>query len=420
MKKGSVLFLLLFSCLVAVSQDDISFQSETSPHLLVKTGILYPKMKFLDSRGIRSLNSRKNNVSGDRLAIGFGDYLTFENDSAYNYLEFLSDRLGYSLTASSNRYKIRTFFDQAGGRYNVDYELDYASLDFDLFLNILPSDDVWSSLVSAGLSFNYMISGFQELEETVVDLKENKEFSDSHLDLNLGFSIGRKLTRYSRLWLGYLGKLGVEDEESGSNQRYGTTSHGITIGFSIYPNVFERQKINYDKILEENRCSTASLRSELLLLLEKKIATSSVDGDSEFKKFITLDSEGNSPLKKEILECINNVYSAKTVSRFNRKSVLLFQPNKTEYYPVFRESLEDLLELFLSDPPEKIKVIGYADQTGSDDFNLKLSKERAQMILDFLIAGGVNPEVIESEFRGGTSEFGGDVRMSNRRVEILF
>ena len=79
---------------------------------------------------------------------------------------------------------------------------------------------------------------------------------------------------------------------------------------------------------------------------------------------------------------------------------------------------------FLNDHPEyaRIHVDGHADDTGEDDYNLKLSLARAQSVRDLLIRGGVDSKrlVIEAYGEGRPRAPGTDAtaRAENRRVEL--
>ncbi|QNK00413.1 OmpA family protein [Dyella telluris] len=51
---------------------------------------------------------------------------------------------------------------------------------------------------------------------------------------------------------------------------------------------------------------------------------------------------------------------------------------------------------------EVLKVIGYTDRLGSDDYNLKLSMRRAMAVKNYLISQGIPAEAISAEGRGST------------------
>jgi outer membrane protein OmpA-like peptidoglycan-associated protein len=74
--------------------------------------------------------------------------------------------------------------------------------------------------------------------------------------------------------------------------------------------------------------------------------------------------------------------------------------------------------------PEKIHISGYAGRSGTAEHNMKLSKERAQMVQNELLAQGVEVNSVDKRGYGEThlavqTEDG--VRMpENRRVVVSF
>lgn len=71
----------------------------------------------------------------------------------------------------------------------------------------------------------------------------------------------------------------------------------------------------------------------------------------------------------------------------------------------------------------QLKVTGYTDSVGSDAYNLKLSKERAQSVVEYLIASGIPRNQFASVTGAGesspvASNQTPEGRAQNRRTEI--
>ena len=66
----------------------------------------------------------------------------------------------------------------------------------------------------------------------------------------------------------------------------------------------------------------------------------------------------------------------------------------------------------------KIKVVGFADYTGSDEYNMKLSERRANEVKRLLKAKGVAEDRIEVDFKGKNAPFGDAQYALNRRVSF--
>jgi outer membrane protein OmpA-like peptidoglycan-associated protein len=66
-----------------------------------------------------------------------------------------------------------------------------------------------------------------------------------------------------------------------------------------------------------------------------------------------------------------------------------------------RQQLEGLLQQVRSaSAVENIHVVGYTDRIGSDGYNMKLSRQRADAVRDYLVQGGVPADAIQVEGRG--------------------
>ncbi|MGC6489693.1 MAG: OmpA family protein [Flavobacteriales bacterium] len=411
-KQVSFLFILMiFLSLSLFSQDS----NKENSYLLFELGLVYPELEFIDSKAEQSLNSEAVNIASNRIAIGGGGDLI--------------SRLGYLATVSSNRYAVQTYYYERPSftgingvapeiKRFVHYNFDYAALDLNLTFRLLDMKSKWSPLLKAGASYNFLISGFQEMEDLTINLKENEDYTDEHIDLNFGFHVARKLSRHSHFWLGYNYLLGFQQQENLSNQLYNINAHSARIGFSISPDAFKKKDDDLKRILKKCNDNIDDLRAELLLLLEQDADTAA----DEFKQFVTPDENENSPLRDEIRAYVNTLFPSDSLSDINdsdNKTVILFPTNKYEYYEIFQDDLDDLIAELQQNPTNSIKIVGYADLRGKEDNNLTLSKNRAKTIMNYLIDNGVNPKIMSYDFRGATTKFDDIVLMSNRRVEIF-
>ena len=87
------------------------------------------------------------------------------------------------------------------------------------------------------------------------------------------------------------------------------------------------------------------------------------------------------------------------------------------------DTVPDLGELYKSNPQIKqVRVEGHTDSRGSDDYNLKLSQERAGAVRDFLIEYGIAADRLTSVGHGETKPVADNDTSSgrdrNRRVEF--
>ncbi len=103
---------------------------------------------------------------------------------------------------------------------------------------------------------------------------------------------------------------------------------------------------------------------------------------------------------------------------------IYFESDKSIIKEEFEEYLMNIVKILFSHSDIRIKVIGNTDSDGSDGYNEKLSKKRAEAIMEFLLNNGVKKERIEFEFRGEKkpvkSNKTGEGKKKNRRVDFEF
>lgn len=102
---------------------------------------------------------------------------------------------------------------------------------------------------------------------------------------------------------------------------------------------------------------------------------------------------------------------------------LNFETGKAALLPPVREKLARISGILLAHPGLKIDVEGHTDSVGSDEFNQKLSEQRAESVRNYLVESGVSADSIVSRGFGKTrpvaSNDDAQGRQQNRRVEIV-
>ena len=261
-----------------------------------------------------------------------------------------------------------------------------------------------------------MVAGFQELNFFYLeDLKRNEDFSNKHIDFNIGLHLKRKLTKNSHLWLGYNFKNGIMENENISKQKYSINTHTVSVGYSVYADALKRQKRERQMIIDECKNSIDSLKAELVYLIEMKQKAM----NDEWRAFVPPNGRGDSPLRNEIKGYVDALFADKKGAGINSdKLIVLFPTDKDQYYDIFQRDLEDLVFSLAQNPPKKIYIVGYADVRGGEESNLGLSMRRSETIKNFLLVNGINPDIISYDYHGETKEFDEIMLISNRRVEI--
>lgn len=91
---------------------------------------------------------------------------------------------------------------------------------------------------------------------------------------------------------------------------------------------------------------------------------------------------------------------------------------RTESYP----ELDKFAEILKNKEKFEVEIAGHTDNIGSDEYNLKLSLERAQVVVDYLISKGVNKKKIFAVGYGETTPVATNQtdkgRQENRRTNL--
>jgi len=102
---------------------------------------------------------------------------------------------------------------------------------------------------------------------------------------------------------------------------------------------------------------------------------------------------------------------------------VLFAAGKTEVAPGGQRSVDQLVQFLKTYPRRRVIIEGHTDNIGNEDFNVKLSQQRADAVRSLLVARGVAPERIATRGHGpkypiveNDTPAG---RQQNRRVEIV-
>ena len=103
--------------------------------------------------------------------------------------------------------------------------------------------------------------------------------------------------------------------------------------------------------------------------------------------------------------------------------VVYFEPDVDGIGPGNKQKVRDKVQILQSIEEFNITLEGYSDITGRADYNLRLSKERAQIVKDYLLELGVDSDKIEVIGKGGTDKYASgetdDALARNRRVNLI-
>jgi outer membrane protein OmpA-like peptidoglycan-associated protein len=100
-----------------------------------------------------------------------------------------------------------------------------------------------------------------------------------------------------------------------------------------------------------------------------------------------------------------------------------FDTGKFDLKPNARERLARMAGILIATPGLKVTVEGHTDSVGSDEFNQRLSEQRANSVRQYLVDSGFPSDLISSRGFGKTRPVAdnstADGRQRNRRVEMI-
>jgi outer membrane protein OmpA-like peptidoglycan-associated protein len=130
-------------------------------------------------------------------------------------------------------------------------------------------------------------------------------------------------------------------------------------------------------------------------------------------------------LRAQLLAQLNSIMQTNDSARglIVNMSDVLFDTGSYILKPAAREKLAKVSGILLAHPGLTMQIEGHTDSVGSDEFNQRLSEQRAGSVRDFLLEQGVVPSSITAQGFGKTvpvaSNDTAEGRQRNRRVEIV-
>jgi len=130
-------------------------------------------------------------------------------------------------------------------------------------------------------------------------------------------------------------------------------------------------------------------------------------------------------LRAELLRQFNLILETRDTARglIVNMSDVLFDTGQYTLRPGAREKLAKVTGVFLSHPGLRLEIEGHTDSVGGDDYNQKLSENRAKAVRDYMVQQGISASTIVVKGFGKTKPVASNDnaagRQRNRRVELV-
>ncbi len=150
------------------------------------------------------------------------------------------------------------------------------------------------------------------------------------------------------------------------------------------------------------------------------------EADAQRARFAAAQAESEkAELRKQLLQQLSRILQTHDTVRglIVNMSDVLFDTGSYTLKPGAREKLAKISGILLAYPALKVQVEGHTDSVGSDDFNQRLSEQRAESVREYLVDQQVPANAVTAFGFGKTKPVATndtpEGRQANRRVELV-
>ena len=175
---------------------------------------------------------------------------------------------------------------------------------------------------------------------------------------------------------------------------------------------------------------SASLRAISFKKFRKKVARNAKKG--EYKNIHTDSTRKAKPVVREAIPPrtdTTNTHPTVSAPRLKADSLivlsaeLLFETNKSTLRSEHFETLNSIVDYLRAHPERSVRISGHTDNIGNEAHNLSLSKQRADVVAEYLMSNGIDRVRVETVGLGSAKPITVNStdagRKKNRRVELL-
>jgi len=185
--------------------------------------------------------------------------------------------------------------------------------------------------------------------------------------------------------------------------------------------LLEQEKAKRAAAEEARRRSEAEAGRQRALAVEQEARKAAADAE---RRRIMAEEE-KAQLRAKLLKQFSMVLETRDTERglIVNMSDVLFDTGKYALRQEAREKLARIAGILLNYPGLQIEAEGHTDTTGNEEFNQKLSQQRADSVRQYLISQGIPEASITSVGKGfsmpAASNDTVEGRQKNRRVELI-
>ena len=174
---------------------------------------------------------------------------------------------------------------------------------------------------------------------------------------------------------------------------------------------------------------TRHFKKNLAFSIKHQVSFTNTDLlDSYNRDDLNQPSEGNDLWHFTTLSLSYTIFKIKKITPEEEEVVkkafdnLEFDSGEAGIQPVSFASLNELAALLQQHPEWKLRIAGHTDSAGEADYNMQLSRDRAESVRNYLVAQGLESKRFVVEWFGETRPIATndtpEGKQQNRRVEL--
>ena len=173
---------------------------------------------------------------------------------------------------------------------------------------------------------------------------------------------------------------------------------------------------------EAEKAKAEALAQQQVLAAETEKARQSA---AESDKLREQAEKEKQEMRARLLQQLNSVLATRDTARglIANLSDVLFKSGSFELLPGARERLAKVSGIVLAYQGLRLAVEGHTDSIGSDEYNRRLSEQRADAVRDYLVQQGIDSDAITASGFGKSEPVASndtpEGRQQNRRVELV-
>ena len=185
------------------------------------------------------------------------------------------------------------------------------------------------------------------------------------------------------------------------------------------------ERARAEALAATQQASNDRQQAELAKLEAERARQEALDQQQKLASQTEQAQKEQAELRRQLLLQFNQILQTRETARglIVNMSDVLFDTAQYSLRPGAREKLAKISGIVLAHPGLRITVEGHTDSVGGDEYNMKLSENRANSVRSYLVSQGLSSESVSAQGFGKTRPVADNQtaagRQQNRRVELV-